>query len=156
MSSPKRRRSQNRRNCMRAVRERNRYVVFAVVAVCLACNRDYTIQLPNGYFVARVYSGAFAIVNPANRVVTEQSRHGIALAVAGDIVIGEIDPSSPNGPHLAESGRLFVINTRTNEMWLTLTRKEYLDRLRSLDIDVPRRLVHVDRFVTLHTLRSAG
>lgn len=138
---------------MVAVPKPDRYILFALLAICLGCNRDYTIQLPNGYFVARVYSGAFAIVNPNRRVVTDQSHQGIAVAVDDDIVMGEIDPTPSDADPAA--GRHFVINTKTNEVWLELSREEYLHRLRLVDIKAPPRLVLVDRFVTLRTLRTS-
>ena len=132
----------------------SRFIFLAATAMCLGCNRDYTVELPNHYFVARVYPGAFAVVNPQNHVLTEQSHDAIALAVVDDFVMGEIDP--PSGPDSGlRAHRFFVINTRTNEAWLKLSQKDYLERLRMEAVKAPRRLVLVDRFVTLSTLRSA-
>ena len=132
----------------------SRLTFLAATAMCLGCNGDYTVELPNQYFVARVYEGAFIVVNPQKRVLTEQSQEAIALAVAGDFVVGEIDPPSPSHSASREAS-FFVINTRTNEAWLKLSEKDYLQRLRMQGIKAPRRLVLVDRFVTLNTLRSA-
>jgi hypothetical protein len=131
-----------------------RSIFLLAVGTSFGCNRDYTIQLPNDYFVARVSPGVFAVVDPQNRVVTEQSHRGIALAVAGDIVLGEIDPASKPSADLRTHG-FFVINTRTNESWLKLSRAEFLERLRNERVNAPRRLVPVDRTVTLGSLRSA-
>ncbi len=138
---------------MVAVLKPDRSILFAALAICLGCNQDFTIQLPNGYFVARVHSGAFAIVNPSNRAVTDQSHQGIAVAVADDVVMGEIDPTAPDPDPAA--ARHFVINTKTNEVWHKLSRQEYLRRLQSVGIKAPPRLVLVDRFVTLRTLRTS-
>ena len=133
-----------------------RATLFLTVGALLgACSGDYTIQLPNHYFVARVYSGAFFIVNPQNRGVTPSSHEGIALAVVGDSVLGEIDPPPDHTPGRA-SGGLFVVDTRSNRAWINLSREQYLQTLRGIGIKAPPKLVRVDRFSTLRSLRTAG
>jgi hypothetical protein len=131
-------------------------VTLLMVAVPLSgCSGDYNIQLPNHYFVARVYSGAFFIVNPQNHGVTPSSHEGIALAVVGDTLLGEIDP--PPDPTLDRLSKgFFVVDTRKGQSWINLSREQYLQTLHGIGVNSPPKLMLVDRFSTLRTLRTAG
>jgi len=141
---------------MRATAKLGRFTLLLSVILAMGCNSDYTVQLPNKYFVARVYSGAFFIANPQNRGVTDLSRQGIAVAVVGDIVVGAIDPESQdNSGTRTATGNHFIINTATNEAWRSLSPKDYRRVLLSVGISSPPHLVRISRFVTLQALRPS-
>lgn len=131
-----------------------RYILILALAFLPACNGDYTTALPHNYFIARVYAGAFAIVNPRNRVVTQVSRRAIAVAVVGDIVAGEIDPNDEVN-RSSNRKRFFVINTRTDQCWVQLSSREYAETLQRQGVASPPALVRVSRFSKLFTLRTA-
>jgi hypothetical protein len=121
---------------------------FLSMLTLAACNSDYTVPLPNGYFVGRVYSGAFAVVRPDNRVVTRVTEVSIMVAVVGDIVLGE------NDPQITHPRRYFVLNTKTREAWIDLTYPEYRAKLRELEIPDAPELVMVRRSTKLSDLRG--
>ncbi len=128
---------------------------IALITLALAGCGDYNIQLPRGYFLARIDSGAFAIVNPQNRVITPLSHNGVALAVVGDMVVGQIDPMPPLSGRAELANTFFIVNTATGEAAANLSGENYLAQLRELGIPTPPELVRATRFTTLAALRAA-
>jgi hypothetical protein len=125
-------------------------------AMCLAllhCSGDSTIDLPHGYFLARVHSGAFAVVNPHRRLVTRTSRQGLALSVIGDVVVGQIDPAGDASRPQATT--FFVVNTATSNVTTDLSQREAVAMLRTFGIQEMPRLRRATRFTTLASLRAA-
>lgn len=118
--------------------------LLLITCANLGCSDDYTVPLPNGYVVARVYSGGFGIVNPQNHGVTPLSTSEIAVAVVGDIVAGEVDPS--NYRTRTESTGYFVINTRTDEIQTNLSWNQFRGVLQANGVGTPPPLSRVNRF----------
>lgn len=121
--------------------------VFPLALVCLlwgcVIQGDYQITLPNGYVLARANSYDIAIYGPE-----DISRVGVipplivAIGVNGDLVFGKVEDS--HNPWLLENEQLardekaeqekargyFLLNTKTHEVHLGLTKKAWMAALR--------------------------
>jgi hypothetical protein len=116
------------------------------IVLFAGCNSDYTIALPNGYFLARVQAGAFGVCRPDKRIVIE-SKQGIHLAVINTVVAGEIDVNAePKSP-----ARHFVVDTKENKVWDNLTYQEYLRRLKEIGVSAPPALTTPSRHTNFMT-----
>jgi hypothetical protein len=118
-----------------------RTMSFLAVALLAACSGDYTVGLPNGYFLARTSPGVFGVCRPDNRYVTGSTSHGVALAVIGDLVVGEFDVQAETKP----VARYFVIDTKADQAWVNLTHDQYAQRLRELRVSATPQLTEPSR-----------
>lgn len=127
---------------------------LALALLMVGC--DYNISLQHGYFVARVYAGAFVVVAPDRRVVTPISRSGMSIAVVGTLILGQTDPSEDDLAHDAPASHFFIVNTTSGRAWTHLSIAEYRRLLFEMGATKLPRLRRANRFMTLSILQSAG
>jgi hypothetical protein len=101
-----------------------------VTAMCFVCALtwgcgDYEIPLRNGYLVARVSSGEFALVAPDHHVVIAPTITG--LHVYGSAVVGNTNRHDD----------FFIVDMRSGRSETRLTEREWRTRLRARGIVSP-------------------
>jgi hypothetical protein len=125
----------------------------AAAALCallvVGCNTDYDVSLPNGYFLARTYSGAVAVVAPSKKMVTRLSQRGVSAAVVGTLVAGCANPGDARNRHF------FIVDTSSGRVWDDLSEMTYTRSLRSMGIEPPR-LIPITRWTSPESLRARG
>jgi len=133
-------------------RTRPSHPVWLIVLVVLIGACDYNINLQRGYFVACVYAGAFTVVAPDRRCLTPVSRRGMTVAVAGDLIVGQVDP--PEDDRDPAGNDYFIVDTISGRAWIHLAVDEYRKRLVEMDVMKPPRLRKANRFTTLFIRQS--
>jgi hypothetical protein len=88
--------------------------VVIVAAVLVGGCGDYSVCLPNGFSMVRVYPGAVHVVRP--------NHEGIAIfanvdeyAVLGDYVVGHVDPPKHELERSMSKPGYFILNTSSGD-----------------------------------------
>lgn len=121
-------------------------LLTSFLLVATACG-DYEIALPHGYKLGRIYSGAFVVVGPNNRVLVD-ALHGLQIGRNGDIVFGVADDAPSPAQPVGADRRYFVLNTATGELANSLSEAAYLSRLRAYGV-ARTQLTRPSRFTRL-------
>jgi hypothetical protein len=87
---------------------------------------DYEIPLANGYFIARVKPGDFALIAPDRHAVV--IRDVRAYRVDGNTVAGQMGISSRPEP------LYFIVDTKTSSALVALTPEDWETRLNAVGI----------------------
>ena len=105
----------------------NRVALALLLLLSAGCTGgDYEIPLANGYFIARIKAGDFALIAPDRHTVVIRTLR--AYRVDGDIVAGQTAiPSRPEPLY-------FIVDTRTNSTMTALTSDDWERRLSALGI----------------------
>ena len=118
-----------------------------VLLFCLSACGDYSIRLPGGYSLVRVYSGAVLIAGDHTRgVVIDPNVEG--YAVLGDLVVGRVNtPGNLTDEDMSASvPGYFILNTKAHTVRKGLVRQTWLDSLKELGITAEPRLSNPSRF----------
>lgn len=118
-------------------------LILALAFSVTACG-DYQIRLPGGYYLTRVYAGAFLI---SFRGQDGQSPYGEVVVnatvdryeVLDGLVVGHVstlDYMSPEEKEVSKPG-YFIVNTKTHEVKQGLDKKAWLDALQVQGISEP-------------------
>lgn len=96
---------------------------------------DYSTKLPNGYRLVRLNSNEIAVVLPNNGILIDPDVR--EYSIVGDVIVGfaGVPKSLPQqpAPPRKEAG-YFIVNTESGEMWDSLPKEAWLERLRLLGI----------------------
>jgi hypothetical protein len=104
---------------------------IVVISSMQACG-DYSVRLPGGYVLSRVYAGAVLINHPEKGIVVDANIDG--YRVVGDQVVGHVTAADlpPEKEH-SKPG-YFFLNTKTHEVRQGLDKKAWLESLESKGI----------------------
>ena len=113
----------------------NLYLYVFLLLGITACG-DYSVNLPNGYTLVSVYSGAILINHPHEGIAVEANID--SYQVIGDLVVGH----STSAELLPEKGfskpGYFILDTRTRKVLQALDRTTWLSNLAKLGVsEVP-------------------
>jgi hypothetical protein len=118
----------------------------------------YRLELPNGYQLSTIHSGATAVVDDRGWLITNHSEYGILVAVVGPIVVGNLDTAEDAFGVARVPDRYFVVHTRTGFVADELSEAEYRRVLREVHIAEPPKLRRpnlLTRFGAFGRLREA-
>lgn len=124
-----------------------------IAAFSIAACGDYEIRLPGGYYLVRVYAGAYII---SFRGQDGQSRTDEVVVnatvdsyqVLDGLIVGHVstlDYMSPEEKEVSKPG-YFILNTKTHEVKQGLDKKAWLDSLNALGVSSVPRLDKPSRF----------
>ncbi len=127
-------------------------LILALVLSMTACG-DYQIRLPGGYYLTRVYAGAFLI---SFRDQDGQRLYGDVVVnatvdsyqVLDNLVIGHVsilDYMSPEEKEVSKPG-YFILNTKTHDVKQGLDKKAWLDSLQAQGVSSEPSLGKPSRF----------
>lgn len=120
-------------------------LILAMVLSMTACG-DYSIRLPGGYSLVRVYAGAVLISNPQHEVVVNSNVDG--YKVLDGLVAGYVttpDHLSPEEKEVSKPG-YFILNTKTHDVKQGLDKKAWLDSLKAQGVSSEPSLGKPSRF----------
>lgn len=101
-------------------------LIVAIALILYGCpGGDYEIQLPHGYFIARVQPGHFVLVAPDRHTIVLPAVR--AYFVQNGIVVGEV------AEHGASSA-FFILDTRDGTLNANLRLEQWERRVRTLGI----------------------
>ena len=118
---------------MRALVSRKMYLVLAclVVVGTISCG-DYSVQLPGGYSLVRVYGQTVLISRPGEGVVIEASIDN--YAVVGSLIVGHSRlADQPPESEYSKPG-YFIIDTQTHEAKQGLDKSSWLKALKAAGV----------------------
>ena len=99
------------------------WIVVCVACFLIACQSDYVIRLPNGYFLARVTSKEILIAEPSGKAVIGPTVD--KYAVKGEVVVGSTI--------MNDERAWFVLDTRRREI-KSISYDEWKNELRTLEL----------------------
>ncbi len=118
-------------------------VLIVLIGGLLGCG-DYSIRLPGGYSLVRVYAGAVLIHHPEKGIVV--NAHIDGYKVHGELVIGHVlSAELPPEKDYSKPG-YFILNTKTHEVKEGLDKQTWLNSLRTIGIASEPRLSKPSRF----------
>jgi len=103
-----------------------------IVVLSISACGDYSVRLPGGYTLIRVYAGAVLINHPAKTEWIKANIDGYKVLnelVVGHVIIAEHSPER----EMSKPG-YFILNTKTHEMKQGLDKKAWLGSLQALGI----------------------
>ncbi len=118
-------------------------LVCLVVVGTISCG-DYSVQLPGGYSLVRVYGQTVLISRPGEGVVIEASIDG--YAVVGSLIVGHVRLA--DHPPESDYSKLgyFIIDTQTHEAKQGLDKSSWLQALRVAGVTGEPKLDRPSRF----------
>jgi len=112
-----------------------RYLIISLFAYGIyGCNSDYTHELPNEYFLARVYSGASAIADMDSKIIVGPSKYGILIGVDRHYVVGNLDTEEKSFKVEDIPNRYFIVNTDNGNVYKDLSQLQFDRRKQELGI----------------------
>ena len=104
-------------------------IIFVILSISLSGCGDYSKKLPNGYSLVSQYSGSVGLSGPGGGVIEAYPTID-GYQVIGEIVVGHVD--TQNG--------YFILDTRKRILNDKLSKKDWLDMLKSYGINEEPRL----------------
>lgn len=101
------------------------------LGLLISCG-DYSVSLPNGYSLARIYSGAILIHHTSKGVVINANVDRYKVLdefIVGHVTLAELTPER----NYSKPG-YFIINTKTNEVKEGLDKQVWLETLKKMKI----------------------
>lgn len=121
-------------------------LILAVVLSVTGCG-DYSVHLPGGYSLVRVYGGAVLIAGDYIRGVVIDPNVDSYEVLEG-IIVGHVNTHDHLTAEDKEASKpgYFILNTKTHEVKQGLDKKAWLDSLRVLGIASEPSLSKPSRF----------
>jgi hypothetical protein len=120
---------------------------------CGGC--DYSVDLPNGYRLVRTNSPTIMIFAPDS---APEWLHGLVVPAkitglndTNGIVYGRVEQSPDSDMGLTQTPGYFVLDTKTNGVWLGLGEENWRGILKDRGVERPRALVRPSRFYRVHS-----
>ena len=124
---------------------RSVWLVFALsILISVPACGDYSVSLPGGYSLVRIYAGAVLISHAEKGVVIEANIDG--YKVIGGLVVGHVIAAELPPEKAFSKPGYFILNTQTHEIKQGLNKKDWLDSLQSLGIHGEPHLGKPSRF----------
>jgi hypothetical protein len=101
-------------------------VLFLILS---GCNGDYTHQLPNGYSLTRIYSGASLITDQNSKVILGPSKYGILVGIEKQFILGNLDTEENAFDVNEVPDRFFIVNTENGSVYKELTIEEFKKKI---------------------------
>ena len=118
-------------------------LVCLFVVGTISCG-DYSVRLPGGYSLVRVYSQAVVISHPDKGIVIEANIDRYAVVgslVVGHVSLADLSPESDN----SKPG-YFILDTQTHEAKQGLDKSSWLQALRVAGVTGEPKLDRPSRF----------
>lgn len=124
-----------------------KYICINITTLCiclssLGCNgcSDYSVELPNGYLLARTNPDTIIIMAPSSLNVKVYKENLavptkiVGLGIQGDIVFGKNEKSPDADVRISGPEGYFILDTKNHKVQLGLDKKNWLSQLNSFGI----------------------
>jgi hypothetical protein len=121
-----------------------RLVLALSALISMSACGDYSIRLPGGYCLVRIYAGAVLISHGEKGVAIDANIDG--YEVIGDLVVGHVIAADLPPEKTFSKPGYFILNTKSNEITQGLDKKVWLDSVQALGVHGEPRLSKPSRF----------
>jgi hypothetical protein len=118
--------------------------LIAVLTMGLQACGDYSVHLPGGYSLTRIYAGAILINKPGEGIIIDANID--AYAVVGSRVVGHVTASKLAPEKQFSKPGFFILNTAKGEALQGLDKQTWIRLLKDAGIDSEPSLHKPSRF----------